>query len=138
MRRSGSDFGYFRDPIFLCCLAVYLVNREAIKPHLLHYSSFFHGHLNDCLFVPVALPLFLWVYRRLGLRPDDGAPRWWEVALHLAAWSVFFKWLGPAFLHRGVADPVDLFCYASGGAAAWWGWRTPWKIGRPREDGASA
>ncbi|MGH9594524.1 MAG: hypothetical protein ACRD5L_15645, partial [Bryobacteraceae bacterium] len=95
MHVSRGAFGYYRDPIFLSCAAVYLINREVIKPHLSHYSAFFHGHLNDCLFVPVMLPLFLWVYRKLKLRPDDAPPRWWEVALHVIAWSLFFKWIGP-------------------------------------------
>ena len=125
------DFGYLRDPLFLVSCAVYLVNREWIKPHLHFYSPFFHGHLDDCLFVPVALPLFLLVYRLLGLRPDDAPPRFWEMAWHVLVWSVFFKWFGPAVLHHGVADPVDLLCYLGGGLAAWLVWnsrpaRSPW------------
>jgi len=71
-----SDFQYWRDPLFLLSLAVYALNRGVIKPSLHTYSSFFHGHLDDCLLVPVALPIFLSVYRRLGLRPDDAPPRW--------------------------------------------------------------
>ncbi len=115
-------FGYWRDPLFLLCLAAYLLNRLAIKPHLHGYSPFFHGHFDDSLLVPVALPLFLFVYRRLGLRPDDAPPRFWEMAWHLLVWSVFFKWFGPVALHRSVADPVDLACYAGGGVAAWLLW----------------
>ncbi len=80
------SFRYALDPVFLAALAIYVVNRGLIKPHLRTYSPFFHGHLDDTLLVPVALPVFLMVYRLLGLRPDNAAPRWWEVALHLAVW----------------------------------------------------
>ena len=123
MRSGRRDFAYVRDPIFLASVALYAVNRLVIKPHLLVYSPFFHGHLDDCLVVPVLLPIFLLVYRQLGLRPDDAPPRWWEIAGHVAVWSLFFKGVGPALFHRSVADPVDLLCYAGGGVVAWWLWR---------------
>ena len=116
-------FAYLRDPVFLTGLALYAVNRLLIKPHLQAYSPFFHGHLDDCLVVPVLLPIFLLVYRQLGLRPDDAPPRWWEIAGHVAAWSLFFKGVGPALFHRSVADPIDLLCYAGGGLVAWRLWR---------------
>ena len=116
-------FRYWRDPVFLACLAIYFVNREWIKPNLPTYSSFFHGHLNDTLLVPVALPIFLFVYRLLGLRPDDAPPRLWEIALHLAIWILLYKWFGPYTLHRGSADPVDIVCFTGGGFAAWLLWR---------------
>ncbi len=120
----AGGFGYWRDPLFLACLAVYGINRLLIKPSLHHYSPLFHGHLNDTLTAPVALPLYLYAYRRIGLRPDDQPPRWWEVALHVAVWIVFFKWFGPVHLHRAVADPIDAVCIAAGAAVAWtfWAW----------------
>jgi hypothetical protein len=121
-------FGYWRDPVFLLSSVVYALNREVIKPSLRVYSTFFHGHLNDCLLVPVALPIFLLVYRRLGLRPDDAPPRWWEIALHIAVWSLFFKWFGPVVLRHGVADLADVACFAGGGVAAWLFWRLGWKL----------
>jgi len=114
----GGAFGYWRDPVFLLCLAVYVINRTLIKPNLHVYSAFFHGHLNDSLTVPVALPLYLLAYRWIGLRPDDAPPRSWEVALHLAVWIPFFKWFGPVVLHQGVADPVDAWCMMAGGLVA--------------------
>jgi len=120
---EGGRFGYWRDPVFLVCLAAYVINRTLIKPDLHHYSPFFHGHLNDSLFVPVALPIYLLAYRRLGLRPDDEPPRFWEMALHVAVWSLFFKWFGPFTLHRGVADPIDAWCFLAGGIGAWLLWQ---------------
>jgi hypothetical protein len=122
VERSGK-FGYWRDPVFLVSLAAYAVNRLLIKPNLHHYSPLFHGHLNDTLTAPVALPIYLLVYRLIGLRPDDAAPRWWEVALHVAVWDVFFKWFAPHYLHHSVADPVDIACITGGGLAAWFIWR---------------
>ena len=124
---KAGGFRYWRDPLFLLSLAVYALNREVIKPSLRAYSSFFHGHLDDCLLVPVALPLFLLVYRRLRLRPDDAPPRWWEIALHVAVWSLFYKWFGPFVLHHGAADPVDVACFAGGGVVAWFLWRLGWR-----------
>ncbi len=125
----GEHFGYWRDPIFLVSLATYVVNRALIKPNLHYYSPLFHGHLDDSLTVPVALPLYLFVYRRLGLRPDDEPPRWWEVALHLAVWEIFFKWYGPLTLHKGAYDPVDAWCIGGGGVIAWMLWQRGWFIG---------
>jgi hypothetical protein len=122
-------FGYWRDPLFLVCLAIYLVNRLLIKPNLHHYSPLFHGHLDDTLTVPVALPVYLFVYRVIGFRPDDQPPRWWEVALHVAVWDVFFEWFGPLYLHHGVEDPIDAACIAGGGVAAWAFWH--WVDARP-------
>jgi hypothetical protein len=117
-------FGYWRDPVFLVSLATYVINRMLIKPNLHHYSPFFHGHLDDSLTVPVALPIFLLVYRWIGLRPDDESPRWWEIVLHLAVWCVFFEWFGPLVLHHGVADPLDDLSMACGGLIAWALWQT--------------
>jgi len=125
-------FGYWRDPIFLLSLGAYFCNRTLIKPNLHVYSPFFHGHFNDCLLVPVALPIFLLVYRWLRLRPDNAPPRFWEMALHVLVWSVFFKWFGPVVLHHGVADPTDLFCYAGGGIVSWLFWhRSRWQKSPP-------
>lgn len=121
---KNGTFGYMGDSLFLLSAGIYFINREWIKPNLHPYSSFFHGHLNDCLFVPVALPIYLLFYRWIGLRPDDASPRFWEMALHVLVWSIFFKWFGPYILHHGTADWIDVGCYAGGGIVAWliWQW----------------
>jgi hypothetical protein len=120
---SSGPFGYWRDPLFLVCLGTYAVNRLLIKPNLHHYSPLFHGHLNDTLTVPVALPIYLWFYRVIRLRPDDEYPRWWEVACHVAVWCVFFEWFGPHYLHHGAGDRLDNISIAGGGFAGWVLWR---------------
>ena len=125
---TGGRFRYWRDPLFLSALALYFLNRAWIKPHLHTYSFFFHGHLNDFLLVPVALPLFLYVYHRLGLRPDNAPPRGWEIALHLGVWAFFFEWVGPHVLHRGIGDPVDVASYVLGGVLSWLFWQ--WNVSR--------
>ena len=124
----GKEFGYWRDPVFLISLAIYAINRMLIKPYLHHYSPVFHGHLNDTLTVPVALPIYLLVYRWIGFRPDDEPPRWWEIGLHAAVWMVFFEWFGPVILHVGVYDPIDDWCIVGGGGVAW----ALWQCGRLR------
>jgi hypothetical protein len=130
--KQGS-FAYWRDPVFLISLATYVINRALIKPHLYYYSPLFHGHLDDTLTVPVALPIYLFVYRWIGFRPDDEPPRWWEIALHLAVWLVFFKWFGPVILHQGAYDPVDDWCIAGGGLVAWalWQWGRLTRLHQP-------
>jgi hypothetical protein len=133
--KAEGGFGYWRDPVFLICLAIYVINRALIKPSLHHYSPFFHGHLDDTLTVPVALPLYLWVYRLIQLRPDDEPPRWWEVALHVALWDVFFEWFGPKVLHQGVGDPLDNWSIAVGGIMAWALWKaSSWKRMLPAKE----
>jgi len=122
-------FGYWRDAVFLVSLGIYLLNREWIKPTLHNYSPFFHGHLNDSLTVPVALPIYLLFYRWIGLRPDDQPPRWWEIGCHLAVWCFFFKWFGPSVLHHGVGDPLDDWSMLGGGMVAWLLWQRNWLVG---------
>ena len=129
VQRSGT-FRYWRDPVFLLSWRSTPSIGSLIKPNLHHYSAFFHGHLNDTLTVPVALPLYLLVYRWIGLRPDDEPPRWWEVALHTALWIVFFEWFGPLTLRHGVFDPIDNWCLAGGGLAAWALWQMLARRGR--------
>ena len=109
--KSGG-FGYWRDPVFFISLAIYVINRTLIKPHLHHYSPLFHGHLDDTLTVPVALTIYLIVYRWFGFRPDDEPPRWWEVGLHVAVWIFFLRMVSARSFSvpRRVCDPIDDGC----------------------------
>jgi len=133
-------FGYLQDRLFLSALAAYALNRLVILPRFgvsVHFQfpwswRFLHGHLDDLLMMPTALPVVLWIQRQLKWRTHDEPPGSGELAGHLLIWSVMCKIIGPYFLHIGVADPLDLLCFAVGGfgACAWW------KYGGRRSDEA--
>lgn len=123
-------FGYLHDRLFGFSLAAYALNRLVILPHFGIYVrshfpwawAFLHGHFDDLLLIPAALPVVLWLQNNTGLRPHDRPPSWSEMLGHLAVWSVMAKVVGPFWLHIGVADPWDLLCFTGGGVAAmlWW------------------
>jgi hypothetical protein len=109
-----------RDPLFLGCCALYVMNRFVIKPHVA--GGFVHNWFNDLLLIPCALPILLAVHRALGLREHDGPPTTIEVATHLAGWAFLCEVLGSRLLHRGTGDPFDVLAYAIGALLAmfWW------------------
>ena len=113
-------FAFARDGLFLAGCTAYAVNRWLLKPHLA--SPFLHSHFNDLWLAPCALPLLLWVHRRLGLRGDD-PPTLMEIAGHLLLWSLLFEWIGPKLFVRATGDWRDVVCYWAGGLAAWLWWR---------------
>ena len=113
-------FRYAFDPLCLAACALYAANRWLVKPHV--ESPFLRGHFDDLLLIPCALPLVLWAQRRLGLRAHDEPPTPGEIAMHLAAWTVIAEWIGPRWLHRGVADAWDAASYALGAALAFVVW----------------
>jgi hypothetical protein len=115
-----SRFGYLRDRLFLAAVAGYTLNRWLLKP--LFPSPFLHGHFNDLLLIPAALPVVLWLQRIFGLREHDLTPSWAEMIFHLAVWSLICEFIGPYWLHHGTADLWDVVDYAVGGIAAclWW------------------
>lgn len=119
------QFAYLRDPLFLAAAAVYALNRWWLTHAFA--SPFLHGYLNDLLLLPAALPVVLWVQRRLGLRERDGAPAWTEMWLHLAVWSVICEVIGPHCWPHGTADTWDVLAYALGGVAACLWWQRPAK-----------
>lgn len=113
-------FNYWRDPLFCVCCGLYAVNRWLVKPHV--HSPFLRGQFNDCLLIPCALPLVLWLQRRLGLRRHDGFPAAGEIAFHVVVWSVWCEVIGP-HLMRVTGDVWDAVAYAGGGLVAWLWWR---------------
>ena len=112
-------FRYWRDPLFLGCCSLYALNRWAFKPHL--PSPFLRGQFNDLLLIPCALPLMLWLHRRLGLRQHDAFPNGREILLHLVIWSVVCEVLGPRWL-PATGDWKDVVAYATGAWLAWGCW----------------
>jgi hypothetical protein len=123
-------FGYLHDRLFGFSLAAYALNRLVLLPHFgglirahLPWAwPFLHGHFDDLLLIPAALPVVLWLQKIAGLRPHDRPPSWPEMFGHLAVWSVMAKLVGPYWLHVGVADPWDLLFFTGGGIAAMLCW----------------
>ncbi len=115
-------FGYWRDPLFLCCGVLYAMNRWLLLPHVT--SPFLRGQFNDCLMLPCALPVVLWLQRRLGLRPHDANPSGAEIGFHLVVWSIWCELIGP-HLFRTTGDFRDVLAYTAGATLAWLWWRQP-------------
>jgi hypothetical protein len=113
-------FAYYTDPLCVLGCVLYAVNRWGLKPRI--HNAFLHDHFNDLLLIPCALPLLLWLHRRLRLRLHDEPPTPGEIALHLVIWSVLFEVIGPRILPRATGDPWDVIAYVAGGVAAglWW------------------
>jgi hypothetical protein len=114
-------YRYARDPVCLTACALYAANRWALPAVL--SGPFLRNHFNDLLLVPAALPLILWVQRRLQLRTSDAPPDWREVLLHLIVWSVAAEVVGPRLFPRAMGDIWDVAAYAAGAAIATAFWR---------------
>ncbi len=117
-------FRYWRDPLCLAACAAYALNRWLLKPHFAMgaMGPFMRGHFNDCLLIPAALPLVLWLQRRLALRTHDGAPTGGEIFLHLAIWAFIAEGAGPFLTHHGTADWRDVLSYSAGAAVSYVLW----------------
>jgi len=98
---------------------MYAANRWLIKPHC--HIAFFHSWFNDLWLIPCALPPLLLAHRWLGLRRHDEPPTFWEVAAHLAGWSILFEVIGPHIM-RTTGDPLDAAAYTVGAGVGliWW------------------
>lgn len=128
------NFRYWSDPLFVVSCAAFLINQYVVKARFAHAPRFFFWHFNDCLTIPCALPPLLWLQRRWKLRAHGLPPTAGEIGFHLVFWSLFFKWLAPAFLHRGAADPWDILAFASGALVAY----LIWNAEAPKRTGARA
>src|SRR5580765_2675534 len=113
-------FRYLRDPLFLAGCGAYALNRWGLKPHV--HSVFLHSWFNDLLLIPCALPVVLWLQRRLKLRFHDEPPRPGEILFQLLIWSILFEGIGPLLMPRVIGDPWDVVAYTVGGlfAGLWW------------------
>lgn len=115
-------FGYARDPLCGLAITLYVVNRWVLKPAF--DWTFLHWHFNDVLLIPAALPLVLWVQRKLGWRDHDRYPDSKEIALHLLVWAVIAEGLGPLLFDHVTGDWRDVIAYAAGALLARLWWRT--------------
>jgi hypothetical protein len=79
-------------------------------------------HFNDTLLIPCALPVLLFMQRRLKLRMTDELPTAGEITLHLVVWSILFEAIGPHIMRGVVGDPWDVVSYIAGGILAWFWW----------------
>ncbi|MES2308980.1 MAG: class I SAM-dependent methyltransferase [Verrucomicrobiota bacterium] len=112
-------FRYARDPLSLASCFLYLLNRLVLKPHF--PSHILHWYFNDLLLIPCALPLILWLQRKLKLRLHDLPPTASEIFFHLAIWSILFEIISPHLIHA-TGDPVDVIAYCFGGLFSWVFW----------------
>jgi len=113
-------FRYLGDPLFLVACGAYAVNRWWLKAHV--HSVFLHSYFDDLLLIPCALPVLLWVERRLKLRHHDLPPQPDEMLFQLIIWSILFEWIGPYLMPHVTGDPWDVVAYAVGTlfAGLWW------------------
>lgn len=118
-------FGYLKDPLFLFCVALYLVNRFVFKQ--MWPNGFHHAHLNNLICIPFWVPVMLFVQRRMGLRDSDGIPRAGELVMPVIMWSLIFEVLlpqMPGWDRLCTGDPADVMYYSLGAllAAVFWRW----------------
>lgn len=113
-------FRYGFDPLCLLACGVYAACRWLIRPHT--DAVFWHSYSTDYLLIPAALPLWLWVQRRLGLRRHDAFPTWREIIGALLPWSVAAEAVAPRLFPNATGDWFDVVAYAAGAAIAggWW------------------
>lgn len=85
-------------------------------------TGFLRDYFDDLLLIPAALPLLLGLERWLGTRRNAGPPRWAEIALVVALWSIAAEAVAPRLTARAVGDAWDVVAYTAGALAAglWW------------------
>jgi ubiquinone/menaquinone biosynthesis C-methylase UbiE len=113
-------FRYGLDPLCLLACAFYAACRWLIRPHT--DAVFWHSYSTDYLLIPAALPPWLWVQRRLGLRGHDALPSWAEIGFSFIVWSIAAEGVAPLLFHSATGDWWDVVAYAAGAliAGLWW------------------
>ena len=118
----------WRDPLWIGCLALYLLNRFYLKAHI--DSAFLRNSLNDCLCVPFWAPVMVWGMKHVGWREEDRPPDRLEVVVLIFVFSLLFEvWLPQVGLLKRImhADAFDVMAYVVGGFVAslfWEAWTT--------------
>lgn len=116
-------FRYLGDPLCLIACLLYVLNRVWLRGYV--GGPFLGGYFNDLLLIPAALPLVLWLQRRLGVRAADHPPHWREIALHLGIWSLTAEVLMPQLTSRATGDWFDVVAYSAGATVAGFWWQGP-------------
>ena len=113
-------FRYAADPLCLLCVGAYVWNRIWSPSEDLHWL--FASYFGDFLLIPCALPVLLWLQRKLRLRSHDQFPSLKETAATCGLWSLLFEGVFPYELGLGVSDAADVVAYVAGAmvAALWW------------------
>src|SRR4051794_34888809 len=107
-------FRYLKDPLFLCSVALYFVNRWLLKRYL--SNEFSRDYLNDVICIPFWVPIMLFIMRKTQLRRDDCAPKGSEILIPLIVWSFVFELYLPTvpfFRHLATSDCRDIVSYTA-------------------------
>ena len=122
-------FRYLLDPLFLISTALFLLNKLLLRPHL--DNAFLSGHLNDCICIPLWVPVLVALMRVTGLRRHDRPPEAHEILIPLLVWSWVFEVVlpqTPLFAGIATADPFDVVSYTAGAIVAALGWRWWYRV----------
>ena len=118
-------FKYLSDPLFLCCVALYLLNRMVLK--VVFRVEFFHCYLNDVICVPFLVPPMLFAARILRMRSHDQRPLTHEIFVPMIVWALMYEIVLPEsanWREHVVSDPYDVLSYATGACIASYVWDT--------------
>lgn len=114
-------YKFIRDYFFLISLIIYGLNYVSIKFGI--YTNYFmQCYFNDIFLVPVALPVVLYIVKLLKYR-GSYYPTLSEILTCLIIWSVFFEYIGPKYLNKGIADVYDVIAYFIGAVVSFIVWR---------------
>lgn len=114
LNETFSLFYISKEKFFVLCISLYLLNQIVLKKVLILQNSFTNNYLNDLLFIPIALPIFLKLLELSKLRDKNGNFKLLELLSYVIIWSLFAEYIGPYYLQKGVSDPIDLIMYAIG------------------------
>lgn len=110
--RNPRRFAYCGELIFQIAVVAYFANRFVISSAT--HSAFLRNYGGDLLLFPCAVPPLFWVRDRMRGDVAGAPPSWFELGLLCVLWSFVFEWLGPIWLRKGTADPLDVLAYAAG------------------------
>ena len=116
----SGGFRFLKDWLFLLCTATYVLNRYWLKEAF--HAAFLRNWFSDLLLVPCAVPVVLWIFRKVRLRAGTMPPSLKEIAWMLTVWSILFEWAGPRIVARATGDWRDVVMYWAGGVMAWCIW----------------